>query len=98
MADITKVKEAAIKIKNQLNEDLKPQIEALTDVDIQEILSILEKTGINAIEVQKLKAEVDQATNKNEVFNRVLSAPGVLCEQIKGIIRRDTVPNSVSGE
>ena len=88
MADITKVKEAAIKIKNQLNEDLKPQIEALTDVDIHEILSILEKIGINAIEVQKLKAEVDQATNKNEVFNRVLSAPGVLCEQIKGIIRR----------
>ena len=88
MADITKVKEAATRIKNQLNEDLKPQIEALTDVDIQEILSILEKTGINAIEVQKLKAEVDQATNKNEVFNRVLSAPGVLCEQTKGIIRR----------
>ena len=88
MADITKVKEAATRIKNQLNEDLKPQIEALTDVDIQEILSILEETGINAIAVQKLKAEVDQATNKNEVFNRVLSAPGVLCEQIKGIIRR----------
>ena len=88
MADITKVKEAATKIKNQLNEDLKPQIEALTDVDIQEILSILEKTGINDVEVQKLKAEFDQATNKNEVFNRVLSIPGVLCEEIKGIIRK----------
>ena len=53
MADITKVKEAATRIKNQLNEDLKPQIEALTDVDIQDILSILEKTGINSVEVQK---------------------------------------------
>ena len=88
MADITKVKEAEKKKKNQLNEDLKPQIEALTDVDIQEILSILEETGINAIEVQKLKAEVDQATNKNEVITRVLSIPSALCEQIKGIIRK----------
>lgn len=88
MADITKVKEAATRIKNQLNEDLKPQIEALTDVDIQDILSILEKTGINSVEVQKLKAEVDQATNKNEIITRVLSTPSALCEQIKGIIRK----------
>ena len=78
MADITKVKEAATRIKNQLNEDLKPQIEALTDVDIQDILSILEKTGINSVAVQKLKAEVP----------RVLSTPSALCEQIKGIIRK----------
>ena len=83
MADITKVKEAATRIKNQLNEDLKPQIEALTDVDIQDILSILEKTGINSVEVQKLKA-----TNKNEIITRVLSTPSALCEQIKGIIRK----------
>ena len=70
MADITKVKEAATRIKNQ------------------DILSILEKTGINSVEVQKLKAEVDQATNKNEIITRVLSTPSALCEQIKGIIRK----------
>lgn len=56
MADITKVKEAATRIKNQLNEDLKPQIEALTDVDIQDILSILEKNRYQLRRSSKIKS------------------------------------------
>lgn len=88
MADITNVRTEAAKIKNQLNEELKPQIDALTASDIQEIISALEKTGINPVDVQRLKAEVDQASNKNEVITRVLSAPSVLCEQIKNIIQK----------
>ncbi len=88
MPDITKVREEAIRIKNQLNEELKPQIEALTDADIQEITSILKKTGVNPVEVQKLMDEIDQATNKNEVLSRVLSTPSALCEQIKNIVRK----------
>lgn len=88
MADITKVRVEATKIKNQLSEELRPKIDALTDSDIQRIISTLETTGVNSTEVQKLKEEVNQSTNRNEVIARVLSTPNVLCEQVKNIIQK----------
>lgn len=88
MADISKVRAEATKIKSQLNEELKSQIDALTVSDIQEIILTLEKTGVNTSEVQELKVEVAKATNKNEVITRVLSTPSAICEQIKNIIQK----------
>lgn len=86
MADITKVRAAADVVKAQLNEKLKTDIAALTSANIDEVVSLLEKTGINLVEVENLKAEIAHSTNKNQVIARVLNTPGVLCEQVKSII------------
>ncbi|MDE5945402.1 MAG: hypothetical protein K2G93_07455 [Rikenella sp.] len=86
MADITKVRAAADVVKAQLNEKLKKDIAALTSADIDEVVSLLEKTGINRAEVQNLKAKITRSTNKNQTIARVLDTPGVLCEQVKSII------------
>lgn len=86
MADITKVRAVADVVKAELNEKLRTEIASLTSANIDEIVSILERTGINRSEVQQLKAEIDRSTNKNQVIVRVLNAPGVLCEQVKSII------------
>lgn len=86
MADITKVRAAANMVKAELNEKWKTEIASLTSANINEIVSILERTGVNHCEVQQLKAEIARSTNKNQVIARVFDAPGVLCEQIKSII------------
>ena len=86
MADITKVRAAADVVKAQLNEKLKTDIAALTSADIDEAVSLLEKTGINPVEVENLKAEIARSTNKNQTIARVLDTPGALCEQVKSII------------
>lgn len=86
MADITKVRAAADMVKAQLNEKLKADIASLTSTDINEVISFLEKTGVNREEVQNLKSEIARSTNKNQTIARVLDAPGVLCEQVKSII------------
>ena len=86
MADITKLRAAADMVQARLNEKMKTEIEALTSADINEVVSLLENTGINRAEVQNLKAEIARATNKNQVIVRLLDAPGVLCEQVKSII------------
>lgn len=86
MADIAKVRAAADVVKARLNENLKTDIAALTSADINEIVLLLEKNGVNRVEVQNLKAEIARSTNKNQTIARVLDAPGVLCEQVKSII------------
>lgn len=86
MANITKVRTAANTVKAELNEKLKADIASLTSTNIDEIISILERTGVNHSEVMQLKAEIARSTNKNQVIGRVLDAPGVLCEQMKNII------------
>lgn len=88
MADITKVRAAADMVKAELNEKLKTEIASLTSANIDEIVSLLERTGVNYNEVQQLKAEIARSTNKNQVIARVLDAPGVLCEQLKSIISK----------
>lgn len=86
MADIAKVRAAADVVKAQLNEKLKTDIAALTSADINEVVSLLDKTGVNRAEVQNLKAEITRSTNKNQTIARVLNTPGVLCDQVKSII------------
>lgn len=73
-------------VKADLNKKWKKCIESLTSTDIDKIISLLEATGVNRSEVPQLKAEIARSVNKNQVIARVLDAPGVLCEQLKGVI------------
>ena len=86
MADIAKVRAAADVVKARLNEKMKTNIAALTSADIDDVVSLLEKTGVNRAEVQNLKTEITRSTNKNQTIARVLDTPGVLCDQVKSII------------
>lgn len=88
MADITRVRAEADIVKARLNEEFKQKIARLTTVDIDEIIRMLVCTGINREEVAALKREVEAATNKNQVIARVLTTPGALCEQLKGVIAK----------
>lgn len=88
MADITKVRAEADKVKAELNERFKQKVDRLTSAEINDIISTLEKSGVNREQVNALKAEIAQTTDKNKVIARVISAPGALCEQVKGIINK----------
>lgn len=88
MADITKVRAEADVVKARLNEEFKQKIARLTTVDIDEIIRMLVRTEINSEQVAALKCEVEMATNKNQIIARVLSTPGTLCEQLKGVIAK----------
>ena len=85
MADITKVRAAADMVKARLNEKMKTEIEALTSADINEVVSLLENTGINRGEVQNLKAKTARGQIKNKLIVRRLDAPGVICEKVKRV-------------
>ena len=88
MADITKVRAKADFVKARLNEEFKAKVNSLTTFEIDEIVSTLERTGINRNEVIALKAEITQSTNKNQVIARVLETPSALCEQLKSIVNK----------
>ena len=88
MADITKVRAKADIVKARLNEEFKAKVNSLTTFEIDEIVSTLERTGINRNEVIALKAEITQSTNKNQVIARVLETPSALCEQQKSIVNK----------
>lgn len=88
MADITKVRAEADKVKAELNERFRQKVDCLTSAEINDIISTLEKSGVNREQVNALKAEIAQATDKNRVIARVISTPGALCEQVKGIINK----------
>lgn len=88
MADITKVRAKADIVKARLNEEFKAKVNSLTTFEIDEIVSTLERTGINRNEVIALKAEITQSTNKNQVIARVLGTPSALCEQLKSIVNK----------
>lgn len=88
MADITKVRAKAYIVKARLNEEFKAKVNSLTTFEIDEIVSTLERTGINRNEVISLKAEITQSTNKNQVIARVLETPSALCEQLKSIVNK----------
>lgn len=88
MADITKVRAKADIVKARLNEEFKAKVNSLTTFEIDEIVSTLERTGINWNEVIALKAEITQSTNKNQVIARVLETPSALCEQLKSIVNK----------
>lgn len=88
MADITKVRAKADIVKARLNEEFKAKVNSLTTFEIDEIVSTLERIGINRNEVIALKAEITQSTNKNQVIARVLETPSALCEQLKSIVNK----------
>ncbi len=88
MANIAKVRDEADIVKACLNEEFKAKINTLTTCEINEVVSILERTGINKDEVIALKAEIIRATNKNQVITRVLETPGALCEQMKDVVSK----------
>lgn len=75
-------------MKARLNEEFKAKVNSLTTFEIDEIVSKLERTGINRNEVIALKAEITQSTNKNQVIARVLETPSALCEQLKSIVNK----------
>lgn len=75
-------------MKARLNEEFKAKVNSLTTFEIDEIVSTLERTGINRNEVIALKAEITQSTNKNQVIARVLETPSALCEQLKSIVNK----------
>jgi len=75
-------------VKARLNEEFKAKVNSLTTFEIDEIVSTLERTGINRNEVIALKAEITQSTNKNQVIARVLETPSALCEQLKSIVNK----------
>lgn len=88
MADITKVRAEANMVKERLDKEFQEKINALTTFEIDELVSILEKTGVNRDEVIALKTEIKEATNKNRAIARILEIPGALREQVKGIINK----------
>lgn len=88
MADITKVRAEADMIKAELSEKFKQRVDRLTTAEINDIISMLEMSGVNEEQVNALKAEIAQATNKNRVMARVISIPGALCEQVKGMLNK----------
>ncbi|MCD7795505.1 MAG: hypothetical protein LUC96_06535 [Alistipes sp.] len=88
MADITKVRAEANMVKECLDKEFQKRINSLTTFEINELVSILEKTGINRDEVSALKTEIMQATNKNQTIARILDTPGALCEQVKDIVNK----------
>lgn len=88
MADITKVRAEADMIKAELSEKFKQKVDRLTTAEINDIISMLEMSGVNKEQVNALKAEIAQATNKNRVMARVMSIPGALCEQVKGMLNK----------
>ena len=75
-------------MKARLNEELEVKGNSLTTFEIDEIVSTLERTGINRNEVIALKAEITQSTNKNQALARVLETPSALCEQLKSIVNK----------
>lgn len=88
MADITKVRAEADKVKAELNERLRQKVDRLTSAEISDIISTLEKSVVNREQVNVLKVDIAQATDKNKVIARVISTPGALCEQVKRIINK----------
>ena len=86
MADITRVRAEASIVKERLNEEFRQKIARLTSAQIDDIIMMLERTGVNPQQVSALKAEIQRSTNKNATIARVLETPGVLCEQLKSVI------------
>lgn len=88
MADISKVRAEADRVKARLNDEFKQKIARLTNTEISKIISTLENSGINRAQVAALKNEIEKSTHKNQTIARVIDAPGVLCEQLKGLINK----------